>query len=508
MGSGAFLVAASRYLGDRLIEAWAAEGDARTVRHAANATSSEADGASSPVETDADPVVIEARRLIIEHCLYGVDINPLAVEMAKLSLWRVSMLPAPFTFVEDKLACGDSLLGITDLRQLEWMHLDPRRGRALHENRPWAFNRSAREVAAEIFGLREQISWLSDSSEDYAIKRKLLADARDKGSYALKACGNLVVAASLAEAARGRKKYNPNMIAADLARIAAAQPDKGWDRVTKQAWEWLNIDRVLGSFSRSPIHWPLAFPEVFLEKGGFDAIIGNPPFLGGQKLTGALGPAYREYLVQSIGRGLRGSADLVAYFVLRAHRLLNATCQVGLLATNTLAQGDTREVSLDQITANGVMIRKAVKSAPWPSRSAILEYCAIWTSRAPLSDEAARIVHGITVRSVTSSLDPGVTGRVHKLAANTGISFQGSIVLGLGFTMEPDEAQELDFPTDQRNAEVIFPYLNGQDLNSRPDCSATRWVVNFHDWPMETSPTIPSAFPDCGTHGATRTHGE
>ena len=306
-------------------------------------------------------MVIEARRLIIERCLYGVDINPLAVEMAKLSLWRVSMLPAPFTFVEDKLACGDSLLGITDLRQLEWMHLDPRRGRALHENRPWAFNRSAREVAAEIFGLREQISWLSDSSEDYAIKRKLLADARDKGSYASK-LANLVVAARLAEAARGRKKYNPNMIAADLARIAASRPDKGWDRVTKQAWEWLNTDRVLGSFSRSPIHWPLAFPEVFLEKGGFDAIIGNPPFLGGQKLTGALGPAYREYLVQSIGHGLRGSADLVAYFVLRAHRLLNSTGQVGLLATNTLAQGDTREVSLDQITANGVMIRKAVKT--------------------------------------------------------------------------------------------------------------------------------------------------
>ena len=179
MGSGAFLVAASRYLGDRLIEAWAAEGDARAVRHATNARSSEANGVRGPIETDADLVVIEARRLIIEHCLYGADINPLAVEMAKLSLWRVSMLPAPFTFVEDKLMCGDSLLGITDLEQLEWMHLDPRRGRVLHENRPWAFNRSAREVVAEIFGLREQISWLSDSSGGLCDKRKLLADAKE-----------------------------------------------------------------------------------------------------------------------------------------------------------------------------------------------------------------------------------------------------------------------------------------------------------------------------------------
>jgi hypothetical protein len=90
------------------------------------------------IDTETDPVVIDARRLIIEHCLYGADINPMAVEMAKLSLWLVSMDPAkPFTFVDDKLACGDSLLGITSLDQLEWMHLDPRRGRALHEGHPY-----------------------------------------------------------------------------------------------------------------------------------------------------------------------------------------------------------------------------------------------------------------------------------------------------------------------------------------------------------------------------------
>jgi hypothetical protein len=93
------------------------------------------------------------------------------------------------------------------------------------------------------------------------------------------------------------------------------------------------------------LHWPLVFPEVF-ERGGFDAIIGNPPFLGGSKLTGSLGTAYREHLVGAIGRGARGSADLVAYFVLRAHDLLNGGGQTGLIATNTLAQGDTREVGL------------------------------------------------------------------------------------------------------------------------------------------------------------------
>src|SRR5262249_52220663 len=130
MGSGAFLVAACRYLAGKLIEAWSAQDNPRAAQHMADA---ETDSLLD-LDATADPLVIEARRQIIEHCLYGVDINPMAVEMAKLSLWLVSMDPRrPFTFLDDRLVCGDSLLGITSAEQLEWMHLDPREGRKLHE---------------------------------------------------------------------------------------------------------------------------------------------------------------------------------------------------------------------------------------------------------------------------------------------------------------------------------------------------------------------------------------
>ena len=141
------------------------------------------------IDTETHPDAVNARRLIIEHCLYGADINPMAVEMAKLSLWLVSMDPAkPFTFVDDKLVCGDSLLGITSLEQLEWMHLDAKRGRALHENRPWAWTRGAANLAIEVAGLRERISRLSDSPGDYARKRELLADATEQVEQASRAC--------------------------------------------------------------------------------------------------------------------------------------------------------------------------------------------------------------------------------------------------------------------------------------------------------------------------------
>lgn len=86
-------------------------------------------------DAETDPVVIEARRRVIEHCLCGVDINPMAVEMAKLPLWLVSMDPErPFTFVDDKLAVGDALLGITSIEQFEYMHLKPERGRKIHSD--------------------------------------------------------------------------------------------------------------------------------------------------------------------------------------------------------------------------------------------------------------------------------------------------------------------------------------------------------------------------------------
>ena len=494
MGSAAFLVAAARYLGARLIEAWAAEGDERALRQVANARE-----ADEVIDTETDPVVIEARRLIIEHCLYGADINPMAVEMAKLSLWLVSMDPAkPFTFVDDKLAVGDSLLGITTLEQLEWMHLDVTRGRALHEDRPWAFTRGATDLAVEVAELRERISRLSDVAGNYTVKHELLNQSTARMTRA-RQLADLVTGAALATTKRKRADYDPNMLAADLARLATQGRDDAWERVTDQASRWLNIDHVPGGFSRTPLHWPLVFPEVFLENGGFDAIVGNPPFLGGTRITGPLGVAYREHLIGTIAQGVRagGRCDLVAYFILRAHALLNIGGQAGLIATNTLAQGDTREVSLDQLVASGISIRQAVKSAPWPSRSAVLEYCAIWTSRAALSEVACLKVDGVPAGGITTALDPRsrVTGNPERLVANTGISFQGTKLDGIGFTMSTEGAHHL-ITRDRRNSDVLFPYLNGKDLVTRPDCSASRWVIDFHDW----SESHAKEYPDCYDH--------
>src|SRR5207244_203206 len=144
------------------------------------------------------------------------------------------------------------------------------------------------------------------------------------------------------------------------------------------------------------------------------------------------------------------------YFFLRAEGLLKGGGTAGLLATNTIAQGDTREVGLDQMTAREATVYRALPSRKWPGE-ANLEVAHVWFRKGSWAGLFS--LDDVTVNAITSQLQPpgNVTGRPHRLAANAGKSFQGSIVLGMGFVMEPEEAQRL-LDKDPRNREVLFPY--------------------------------------------------
>jgi Eco57I restriction-modification methylase/MmeI, target recognition domain len=506
MGSAAFLVAACRYLAGHLVEAWSREGSAQAAAYLAAPRSEVA------ADADADPLIINARRQIIEHCLYGVDINPMAVEMAKLSLWLISMdAHRPFTFLDDRLIAGDSLLGITSLDQLEVLHMDARRGRELHEDDGALFNLTAglRELVAELATDRQRLVDIDGTTlEALAAKRQVLTETETKSARA-RLIADLAVGAVLAYAGKGKNGLD---IASNQALEAAtkllaegvrqsAHDGEATERelaARDQIRMWLATDLPVGGFEREPIHWPLAFPEVFAPARphgpGFDAVIGNPPFLHGSKITGSSGNGYRSLLVTAVARGLRGNADLVAYFVLRAHDVLGSWGQTGLIATNSLAQGDSREVALDQILARGITVRRSVKSKPWPSRSAVLEYCAVWTSLPQPAEDAEIVSDGVAVSAITSALDPQsrVVGLPKRLVNSSGIAFYGVYVLGMGFTMDPMEAKAL-IEKDSSNADVLLPYLGGDDLNSNPDASANRWIINFWDWPEQRA----QAYQEC-----------
>jgi hypothetical protein len=479
MGSGAFLVAACRFLAARLLEAWGAGSKS----------------AGDPVP--ADPIEREAlaHRLVAERCLYGVDKNPMAVEMAKLSLWLITLAKdRPFSFVDHALRTGDSLLGITDLRQLKVAHLDP----------DWPRQSSLDLGFGEIEAAVDRAQQLRTDLEDFVVrdiadaerKKTLLAEA-DVALDDSRLLGDLIVGAALT-----RSEDGDPLAANDIARLVRTMldtevgPDKRDAARTDLraiSEEWLveyrpavaEVEEVEWA-DRDPFHWAIEFPEVF-SRGGLDAIVGNPPFQGGQKISGSLGDRYREFLVLWLASGVRGSSDLVAYFYLRAATLLREGGGFGLIATNTLAQGDTREVGLDQLKEMGWTIDRAIASEPWPG-GANLEMATVWSRRGSWASPIMLDRSEVSGIAPSLSIQGRVAGNAHRLAANRGLSFQGSNLLGMGFVLTPEQAKEM-LVADGRNAEVVKPYLVGEDLNQQPDGAPSRWVIDFRDWSKECACT-------------------
>ena len=217
-------------------------------------------------------------------------------------------------------------------------------------------------------------------------------------------------------------------------------------------------------------------------------MVGNPPFIGGQKITGLLGTNYRDYLIVSVGAGLRGSADIVAYFFLRAAQLSTA---MAFLAVNTISQGYTRTVGLETLAKGGWSIYRAVRSQKWPGAAGI-HIAEVWLSRNATS---GHVLDGMAVSTISPFLrwgDP-IESRPFPLSANTGVAFIGSYVLGLGFLLERPMAQAL-LQQEPRNSNVIFPYVNAEDLCTNTNGAPSRWVINFHGWSEEEARTYTECY--------------
>ncbi|MGH3964868.1 MAG: Eco57I restriction-modification methylase domain-containing protein [Pseudonocardiaceae bacterium] len=429
-----------------------------------------------------------------------MDRDDMAVELATLSLWLVTLAKnKPFGFLDHALRCGDSLVGLVSERQVAAFHLDVDRGWSVGTDLFRTLNQRIDTVLTDVADLREEIeSTVVRDARHAAEKAELLHDAEWR-TRKLRLAADAVVGAALSTAVRHVPWYDrddegeslDDRLSAiaddvDLLMRDAADPSLE-DRVRETVDGWLRGGR---DHPIRPLHWPLEFPEV-MRRGGFDAVVGNPPFIQGKRVSGAVGKDVREYLVEHLSRGKRGSADLCSYFLLRNFDI-SWRGRVGIIATNTIAQGDTREIGLDQVVRNGWSIYRAEKSQKWRG-TASLEVSLLWIGHT--NDEEPRVLDGIQVRSITPSLDPEsrVLGNPHRLAANADQSFIGMYILGLGFTMTCDAARKL-IEKDRRNKDLLFPYLNGEDLNSRPDCSASRWVIDFNDWAIEQAMNYPDVF--------------
>lgn len=479
MGSGAFLVQVCHYLAERLLEAWSREetaGRVVTVDGVVRASL----GDREPLPGDLDERLLIARRLIAERCLYGVDLNPLAVELAKLSIWLVTLAKGrPFGFLDHNLRCGDSLLGIHRLDQLTELDMHP----GSTTRQAMLFGRSIKAAVDQAINLRNCLveTPIRDVGDVQAMTSLDVESRRALKNPFLVA--DALVGEALRSASDGRALATAlYALAPDVDHIMIGSPN-AVSRIRQQATAALMTDLPIDKSARRPFHWPLVFPEVFQrENGGFDAIVGNPPFLGGQRITRILGTAYRQFLVRWLACGTSGSADLVAYFFLRAFDLLRPQGAFGLLAINTISEGDTRRVGLERLIGElGAAVYAAYPNEPWPGKAAVAIsrvhiYKGTWKATATLGRRSVSFISAFLTDQEEWTPKP--------LRANAGRSFQGSIVLGLGFTLGGEEASAM-IARDRKNRDVILPYINGKDLNSDPEQRPSRWVITFWDWPEE-----------------------
>ena len=479
MGSGAFLVQACRWLADRLVEAWAqAEAAGKTVSVDGEVLDV-ADG-KEPLPRDTEARTVIARSLIAERCLYGVDLNPLAVELAKLSIWLVTLAKGrPFGFLDHNLRCGDSLLGIHRLDQLTELSMKPG-----GKGQQRLFGKNIEKAVHEAIELRQRLREMPIRDiRDVEAMARLDVDARQKLEIPeriadafigeLLACGGHASAldnsiASLAIQAGEAIEGDPDAIVSIVCRTKSA----------------LTNDLPMGKSVRIPFHWPLEFPEVFVRGlAGFDAVVGNPPFMGGKKLTGSLGENYRNLIVEQVADGTKGVADLCVFFFLRAISLLGKTGGSGLVVTSSLIEGDTREVGLDRLHLLGVELYSAFGSRNWPGKASVT-FCMLWVTKAKW--DGLRKLNEVEVRGISPSLTEArhVSETPFSLYANNRISHIGSFIYGQGFVITEAEAEYYK-SVDKKNEAVLFPYMRGGDFTSSPTLSPQAWVINFGDWPEE-----------------------
>ncbi|GIV23755.1 MAG: hypothetical protein KatS3mg025_1414 [Bacteroidia bacterium] len=455
----------------------------------------------------------EAVRTVIAHCIYGVDKNPLAVELCKVALWIESHLPGkPLTFLDHRIRCGDSLVGITHpqvlgdgvpdeafepvagddkatARTLKQRNTAERSGqRGLFDP---VLDTPLRQSALEVLALNaigdDTVEAITEKASRYRDLRCLLSDMRQ-------AC-NLWTAAFFQQVGKGSQEVEQAITTDVVWRALAGQPLHG--QVVDQAEA---LAHQLHFF-----HWPLEFLDVFAE-GGFDVVLGNPPFMGGLKIGGALGWPYRRWLEYAYAP-FKGTADLCAAFYRRAFSLLKPGGRLGMVATNTIGQGDTRESGLAVILQAGGIITFARRFIKWPGVASVeVNLVAVMKkpseqppSKSPthtakttgLSDAPqSALLDGRLVPFISSRLDDQPETEPKRLRLNEGKAFVGDTVVGIGFVLEPAEAEAL-LAKDPRNADCLFPYLNGEDLNSHPEQKPSRWVICFHDWPLERAQRYP-----------------
>jgi hypothetical protein len=460
MGSGAFLVEACRQLSERLVKSWAL--------HKIDV--------KKKIPLDEDELLY-ARRLISQKCLYGVDKNPMAVNLAKLSLWLATFARNhDFTFLDHCLKSGDSLVGL-DLSQIL--------GRSwVNANSLTLQDETVRDRLSKIGAIRFEVRNSDQSRETEELME--LKKKEDDLLKELRIIADVVLYSFFAHDSRKARMQ-------ELDRINLVLQNWFSSKASISAFDGLKKEAAWIKDNMNPFNWQIEFPEVFDQSYGFDIILGNPPFMSGVDISKTLGVNYNSYLFEFYKPTSR-KADLSSYFVRQAAHFSKKSGVISLITTNTISQGETRKAGLDYIISGGFEIYFAVSDFQWPgTASVIASMFALFNGKY----SGQKSLNDRQVESISSTFDSENFKNEKPLVitVNKDLCYQGVCPYGEGFVVAPSVASALIRQCGEIGSKLILPTIGGTDINSllNPDQSC-RYVIDVGEMTENQIREIPPLY--------------
>ena len=436
-----------------------------------------------------------AMRDVICDCIYGVDVNPLAVELCKVALWLEAHIPGqPLNFLDHHIKCGNAIVGFAHYEDMEQgvpaaaFKNQPGDDKDIRdffqkENKQehkeiWRQHQTPIDFSGKLAGsnaaVREKWQTLSALPErtpaeinekkqafiklaqsDYAEFLQTIADIPVAQFYIPKVPENkdrLVTHGKL-------RNYSLGLRGLTTAELDACRTVRDKEHI---------------------FHWFLEFPEI-MSRGGFDCILGNPPYLGGYFLSGTYGHAFCEWVKWQYPPA--GLSELVVFFLRRIFGLLRDDGYMSVITTNSITDGKIRKDGLAHIVTTNAQINMAVRGMRWPgAANLVVSLLTVikgdWNGQRMLDNQLVTRINSF-LEADDEQVNP------HNLIMNHRKMFTGSNYLGNGFLLSHDDARKLCKGENNKNTEVIMRIINGDELNKDPDQAPSRSIINFHDWPLE-----------------------
>ena len=441
-----------------------------------------------------------ALRDVIRTCIYGVDLNPLAVELCKVALWLEAHNPGePLNFLDHHIKCGNAIVGFVKREEVDagvpdeaftklpgdeteiGSEVRARNKRQRKERNASVFNytQNRKNEIALVLDKWKSITSMSERvpSEIEAKKQAFESFSASGAAWVLKQIASIPIA----------QFYIPRTKENEDRLITDTEFREYWSGTATPQGQGTAMAAAIAHQKRF-FHWFLEFPEI-IQRGGFDCILGNPPYLGRKKLSGTLGYSMCEFVQWAYAPV--GLSDLVVFFLRRIYSLLKPDGFTAFITTNSIKDGDIRKDGLEQIAHNGGEIVMAVRGIRWPGK-ANLVVSLLSIHRGQWN--GIRILDGRSVNIITPYFEDYKDGGAPKsLHSSESKIFQGSIFLGDGFLLTHAEAKQL-IKVDAKNKDVIQPVINGQELNNEPNQEPGRSIINFKDWTIAHAKTFTLPF--------------